>query len=535
MENLYSLYSHLQQQILGLSPGTMANPCSISTFPFPDLPGASFLSGTAVPVSNYSIATTQTDSHWAKNITTLDFCNVTLTYTHPGQNDTLNVKILLPPSSSWNGRFLGTGGGGFATGSFDTSLVFPVSEGYVAAGTDGGHGNGELDAVSAQDWALTSPGNVNLYLLQDFASVALNDVTIIGKSIASSYYGKKPDYSYWNGCSTGGRQGMMMAQRYPEGYNGILAAAPAINWVQFIVAEYWPQFIMNILGTYPSACELDEITAAAMKACDPLDGIEDGILSAPGLCTFQANETVGKEVTCPDGSRATISKAAAQVAQAAWDGPTSDGGEFLWYGFNPSSPLSTGTARTSCETPSANCTGSPFPIATDWINLFVLKNASDSLKNISHAQFTRIFHSSVQQFASIIGTSDPDLRAFRDTGGKIISWHGLSDQLIYPNGTSSYYKEVEARDENVRDYFRYFEAPGVQHCAGGNGPFPGGALGALVDWVERGVAPDVLVAKSLPAANGSVVERNLCVYPLVAAYLGGDPTVATSFECRESF
>ncbi|QSZ32378.1 hypothetical protein DSL72_001952 [Monilinia vaccinii-corymbosi] len=516
----------------------MANPCSISTFPFPDLPGASFLSGTAVPVSDYSVQTPQSDSHWARDITALSFCNVTLTYTHPGQNDVINVKVLMPPSSSWNGRFLGTGGSGFATGSFDASLAYSVSEGYAAAGTDGGHSNSGSTVFSAKEWALVSPGNVNLYLLQDFASVGLNDMAIIGKSIASSYYGKKPDYSYWNGCSTGGRQGMMMAQRYPEAYNGILAAAPAINWGQFVMAQYWPQFVMNVLGIYPSACELDGITAAAIKACDAIDGVEDGIVSAPDLCTFKANETTGEEVTCPDGSIATISAGAAQVAQASWDGPTSDDGEFLWYGLNPSSPLSSGLATTSCKTPSADCIGVPTGItgiSLDWINLFVLKRPSSPLQNLTRKQYTRIFHSSVQQFASIIDTSDPDLSVFRDAGGKLISWHGLSDPFIFPNGTSSYYEEVEARDENVRDYYRYFEAPGVQHCSGGNGPFPGDALGALVDWVERGVAPDILVAKSLPAEDGSVVQRNLCVYPLVAAYLGGDPTVASSFECRESF
>lgn len=527
---------NLQQNIFSLSLHAMANPCSISTFPYPDLPGASFLSGTAVPITNFSIATIQNDSHLAANITSLDFCNVTLTYTHPGQNDTLNVKIYLPSSSTWNGRFLGTGGGGYATGGFDSSLTYPVSEGYVAAGTDGGHYTDDSPAavLSAQNWALVSPGNVNLYLLQDFASVALNEMTIIGKSITASYYGKKADYSYWNGCSTGGRQGMMMAQRFPDGYNGILAAAPAINWVQFVVAEYWPQFIMNLLGVYPSACELEGITAAAIEACDKLDGVIDGLLSAPSLCKFKANETVGKTVSCADGSSLTISKEAAEVAQASWDGPTTDDGKFLWYGFNPSSPLSPGIAGTTCTNGNTNCTGSPFQISSDWISLFVLKNASYPLQNLTRKEYTRIFHDSVQQFASIIGTSDADLSEFKATGGKIISWHGLADQLIFPNGTSSYYEKVEKLDRNVRDFYRYFEAPGVQHCAGGNGPYPLDALGALVNWVEEGKAPDVLAAKSVGMGHATI-ERDLCVWPLVAKYLGGDPKVKGSFECREAF
>ncbi|KAF7885979.1 uncharacterized protein EAF02_004488 [Botrytis sinoallii] len=170
----------------------MTSPCNISAIPYPDLPGASFLSGTAVPVLNYTASILPLNQGSAVNITSLDFCNVTLTYTHPGQNDTINVKIFLPSSSSWNGRFMGTGGGGFDTGAIDTSMTPPVSEGYVAAGTDGGHcvGNDITNptAFYASDWAHVSPGNVNLYLLQDFASVALNDMTIIGKSVAASYY-----------------------------------------------------------------------------------------------------------------------------------------------------------------------------------------------------------------------------------------------------------------------------------------------------------------------------------------------------------
>ncbi|KAI9642624.1 hypothetical protein NHQ30_009429 [Ciborinia camelliae] len=518
---------------------TMARSCDLSSIPYPDLPGASFLSGSAVPVVNYSTGALLPNSHLDTNITPLEFCNVTLTYTHPGQNDTINVKIFLPSSSSWNGRFLGTGGGGFATGGFDSTLALSVLQGYAAAGTDGGHytdGSGRGSTVlSAQDWALISPGNVNLYLLQDFASVSLNDMTVIGKSVVASFYGQAPEYSYWNGCSTGGRQGMMMAQRYPEAYDGIVAGAPAINWVQSAVAGYWPQFVMNVLGTYPSGCELDGITAAAIASCDGLDGIVDGIVSAPGLCKYQAKETVGKEVSCADGSSVNISEAAAIVAQAAWDGPTSDGGKFLWYGFNPSSPLSTGLASTTCTEGNKNCTGAPFQVCSDWINLFVIKNASYPLQNITHKEYTRIFHSSIQQFASIIGTSDPDLSAFRDAGGKILSWHGLADQLVFPNSTSSYYEKVEALDENVREYFRYFEAPGAQHCSGGNGPSPVDALGALTKWVEQGTASDVLEAKSLQVENETAIERNLCMYPLVPAYLGGDARVASSFECRESF
>ncbi|TGO48954.1 hypothetical protein BOTNAR_0452g00080 [Botryotinia narcissicola] len=518
----------------------MASPCNISAIPYPVLPGASFLSGTAVAVLNYTASSIEPLNQGPSiNITSLDFCNVTLTYTHPGENDTINVKIYLPSSSSWNGRFMGTGGGGFNAGGIDTYMTPPVSEGYVAAGTDAGHYVDNDDITStefyATNWAQVSPGNVNHYLLEDFASVAVNEMTIIGKAVAASYYGKKPDYSYWNGCSTGGRQGMMMAQRYPDGYDGILAGAPGVHWAELVPAMYWPQFLMNRLGMYPSPCEFDAITAAAIEACDGLDGVKDGILSAPDLCKFHANATVGRNVSCSDGSTTIVSSEAAMVAQATWEGPRAEDGSFLWYGLNPSSSLSTGTAITFCTKGDANCIGIPSPFPVDWINLFVVKNASFSLTNITQREFARLIHSSVHQYASIIGTTDADLSEYKKTGGKIISWHGLSDQLNPLGGTLQYYNSVEKKDAKLRDFYRLFEVPGVQHCLGGNGPYPVDMMGALVQWVEQGVAPDVLAAKTTATGNTTVIERNLCPYPLVQKYVGGDSNVASSFVCSSEF
>jgi len=266
-------------------------------------------------VKNFSAVSTLGDaSNFPTELTGLHFCNVSLTYTHPGQDDYINVHVWLP-MTHWNGRFQGTGGGGFATGMFDPSLAMAVSQGYSAAATDGGHSASPELATSASEWALISPNNVNLYLLQDFASVALNDVTIIGKAVTESFYLAASKYSYWNGCSTGGRQGIMMAQKYPAGYNGILAAAPAINMERLLIGGYWPQFVMNQLGVYPSNCELGAIAAAAVEACDKLDGVVDGIVAAPGLCNFDANSMIGKEITCKDDTIAKVSASAVKIAK----------------------------------------------------------------------------------------------------------------------------------------------------------------------------------------------------------------------------
>ncbi len=211
--------------------------CSAKAIAHPTLFGAKVLALSAHERRNYSYA--------PLNITGLNFCNVNITYTHPGYNDSIHVQVWLP-IKGWNQR-LGTGGSGFVTGVFDQALAPAVAQGYSAVSTDGGH---ELNVTSAAAWALISPGNVDWNLLQDFASTALADMTMLGKAVTKSYYGTAPKYSYWNGCSTGGRQGLMMAQRFPNAYDGILAGAPAINWPSFIVAEYWGQLIMNQLDVY---------------------------------------------------------------------------------------------------------------------------------------------------------------------------------------------------------------------------------------------------------------------------------------------
>lgn len=174
-----------------------------------------------------------------------EFCQVTVQYTHPGQNDAVNTVIGLPLlATDWNERFQMVGGGGWGTG-YTSALYQAVADGYSSVATDGGHDN---DAPVA-DWGLVSEGNVNWPLLWNFAVVALDEGASLGKLATELYYGTPAKYSYWNGCSTGGRQGHIMAQQHPEQFDGILAAAPAINWQRFIVQEYWGPLMANLLGT----------------------------------------------------------------------------------------------------------------------------------------------------------------------------------------------------------------------------------------------------------------------------------------------
>ncbi|KAJ5770255.1 uncharacterized protein N7511_002306 [Penicillium nucicola] len=459
---------------------------------------------------------------------TVDVCQLTITYAHVGQNDTINTWVWLP-INSWNGRFVGMGGSGWVTGTA-SSLAQPVFEGYSAASTDGGHSA----AASVDSWALEG-GDLNWLLIEDFSSTTLDEASSLGKAASKLFYGSLPKYSYFNGCSTGGRQGHMLAQKFPAQYDGILAGSPAINWDEFIPAQYWPPLLMHKMDYYPSPCELDAITNFAIKSCDKLDGVEDGIVSLPGLCRFDPFTLVGKKISCtnPNGT-ITLSNKSAQFAAAVWAGPTDSDGSSLWYGLTHDAPL-TGIGGTSCSS-LHDCVPAPFFLSTDWLATFLSKNAARDISTISLEEFRQLFHTSVTEFQTVIGTRDPNLSAFKQSGNKMITWHGMKDPYAMYNGTVDYYDRVRAVDPKVADYYRFFAAPGVEHCSGGPGPFPGDGLKALVNWVEHGKAPDTLLALATPTATGSADlstrTARLCPYPHVLTYSKGNPDKASSYTCK---
>lgn len=177
----------------------------------------------------------------------VDICEIAIKYTHPGQNDVVNTWVGLPlNAASWNSRFQMSGGGGWTAGG-ESNILAPVAAGYSSSSTDGGH----TALQSTADWGLVSPGNTNWPAIWDFASVALVEAAKLGKLATEIYYGEKPKYSYWNGCSTGGRQGHVMGQKYPDEFDGIVAGSPAINWERFQLQQFWSDFEARELGRSP--------------------------------------------------------------------------------------------------------------------------------------------------------------------------------------------------------------------------------------------------------------------------------------------
>jgi hypothetical protein len=253
---------------------------------------------------------------------------------------------------------------------------------------------------------------------------------IIGKALINSFYGQPQAYSYWSGCPQGICQGFMLAQRYPNAYDGITAAAPALKRVEFVPASSRAQIVMNLMGEFPRAYELNAITEAAISSCDSSDGLIDGLVSDPDVCKFDPISLVDHSINCTEtGSIIQISAAAAIVANATWTGPRTADGGLLWYGIESQTGLTESTsglgyAMTSCA--NYTCMGVPTGLGEPWLTFFVKKNpARDYTKIYSVEEYASLFHASVQEFDSLIGTSDPDLSSFQAAGGKLITYHGL--------------------------------------------------------------------------------------------------------------
>ncbi|HEX4596198.1 MAG TPA: tannase/feruloyl esterase family alpha/beta hydrolase [Burkholderiaceae bacterium] len=516
------------------------------------LPDATSITATMVPANTFSLPPPFPGLPPGPAVP-VAFCRVQITV-----EPQIQIEVWLPPASSWNHRFEAVGGGGYA-GSISYSALATAVTGdavtgqYATASTDTGHpvagtanGQGGADGAQGGGGFALNPANdtLNEGLIVDFASRSEHQMTVKAKAVIEAYYGEPQQFAYWNGCSTGGRQGWMEAQRFPDDYDGILAGAPAFNWDRFIPAELWPELVMNLeVGAPVSQTKLNAVNVAAIKACDGGNGVIDGVIDDPRSCHFDPHALqCGKPGAPTDGT--CLSKSEADAVQHIWQGARGPGGAFLWYGLEPGASFA-GLANTN-----------PFTITLDHWRLWIQQNPAFDWHTLNVASFSTGFERSQDKFHEVIGTDDPDLSGFRRHGGKIITYHGWTDQLIFPRGSIDYFGRVVAANgglQNVREFDRLFMVPGMNHCAGGAGAANFGQSGvvpvsldaqhdavlALRRWVEEGVAPDNFVATTDPQplhaqenpTNPATFTRLLCPFPEVARYRGGDPNSADSFAC----
>lgn len=451
-----------------------------------------------------------------------EICRVVLLTTHPPADGKVRIWIAIP-TSNWNGRFLGNGGRGYAGGR--AADVDPgVALGFASGATDTGHeGN-------TPRFALDANGRLDWQAIRGFAHAGVHEMTVAGKALTQALYGAPPRYSYWNSCSTGGRQGLMEAQRYPHDYDGIVAGAPAINWTNLMMQSFWGSMVMKEASNPVAPCKLAAATSAAIAACDPSDGVKDGVIEDPGRCDYDPKSLIGTAA----GDCGAFTASDVDIIRKIWDGPRREDGGPLWYGQPRGADLNAMSAPRG-NPPQIRA----FPFSDGWLKFWITQDPQFDWTTISPADYQAYWDQSYEQYGNVIATDNSDLSAFRERGGKMIVWHGWADQLITPHGTIHYYKRVEQRmggPKMTSKFARLYLAPGVAHCEGGPGPEPDGLLDALVTWVEDGKAPATLTATKRDQTGAVTRSRPLCPYPLVAKYKGtGSTDDAANFTCGAGY
>jgi len=419
----------------------------------------------------------------------------------------IRFELLLP--DEWNGRFAMGGGGGFV-GSVQNGARGSINEGYATVGTDTGHQASGTDA----SWALD-----DLEAFVNFGHVAVHRTSEVSKAFIRAYYGKDPEKSYFVGCSRGGGQAMMAAQRYPEDFDGIVSGAPAFHWTGFaalgihISQTLYPD-PENMKETVLTKEDLNHLYAEVMKQTDAQDGLEDGIIDDP----ISADFDLAKVPNLTDEQRAAI--------QAIYDGPSNQDGS-IYPGFPIGAEGGRGGWFEWLVGPTPGIVNLGYAFSTNIFKYFVFNDTDWDYSTYDFDNWKKDTHLA----GTVLNATDPNLDDFAAHGGKLIIWHGWSDAALPAQATVAYYEDVLERGPNAMEYVRLFMVPGCYHCGGGPGISGVDWLAEIVKWVEKDNAPDRIIATK--NADGNTMQRPLFPYPARAQYDGdGDPNDATNFVKR---
>ena len=436
------------------------------------------------------------------------FCRVAATLT-PSADSEISIEVWMP-AAEWNGKFEGVGNGGWGGQISVQALAGGVARGYAIATTDTGH------TTRDGSFALAHPEK-----LVDFSYRAVHEMTVRAKALIEAYYGRAPRTSYWDGCSTGGRQGLKEAQNYPEDYDGIAAGAPTNYMTHMLAQMLWvARATLTNPAAYIPPTKYAVIHQAALDACDARDGLKDGVIDDPPRCHFDPKTIQCKRDDLPTCLTAAQVEAARKI-YAPLKNPRT--GAEIFPGLEPGSELGW-----------AGLAGGPEPmsIPTDYYKYVVFKNPAWDYRTFDFDTGVTLADTLDHGDDNAI---DPNLAPFVSRGGKLLIYQGWSDMLVAPTNAVNYYTGVvkalggAAHAENS---VRLFMAPGMGHCVGGEGPSNFDKLGILEQWVEQKRAPDQIVASHL--SNGKIDRtRPLCPYPQVAIYSGaGSTDDAKNFTCK---
>ncbi len=434
------------------------------------------------------------------------FCRVAVT-SKPTADSDIKIEVWLP-TSGWNGKFQAVGNGGWAGTISYAAMAAALARGYATASTDSGH------TTPGASFAVDHPEK-----LVDYAHRSLHETAVHAKAIISAYYGSNPTASLWNGCSTGGNQGLTLAAMYPADFDAIVAGAPPDDRARVhAVRLVLHRIVHRTAGSYIPPSKYPAIHEAVMQACDAADGVKDGVIENPEGCRFDPKVLQCKDADGPscltaeqvDTARALYADIKhPQSGRVLYSPLLQPGSELLW---------------------GALAGPQPFSNATETYKYLVAKDASWDPARFNPATDVE----KMDAAAAVLNTANPNLKPFFARGGKLLLYHGWSDQQNPASTSVNYFKRVVdiVGKSAVGKSIQLYMVPGMNHCQGGVGTDTFDKVAAMEDWMARGRAPAQIVASH--ATAGKVDRtRPLCPYPQVAVYKGsGSTDEAASFACR---
>ena len=430
------------------------------------------------------------------------------------------AKFAIKLPTDWNDRFQMVGNGGTAGTISMGAVDSAIRKGFAAASTDTGH---DAEKEPLATFAYVNAGNPNgKRKLQDFAYLSVHETAVLAKQMIKAFYGKAPRYSYWVGCSTGGRQGMQEAQRYPEDFDGLVIGAPGLYLTGNVTRRMWVgQSQLGESALPPEKLPL--LAKLVYEKCDGVDGLKDGVIDDPRRCDFDPARDLPK---C-SGADSAECFTAAQISglRKIYNGPKNSkgvqlfpgepvGSESVWAD-NLIAPIKTVLPRSESQMKFAILDPPPGPT---W-SYTMFNFDTDPSRTL--------------KAAAELNPRNPDLAPLKKRGGKIVQYSGWADQQVNPFPGIQYYETVSKRmgAEATRDFYRLFMVPGMFHCSGGPGCGSVDWLKAVMDWVEKGIAPDRLLGGHLEARKVTKT-RPVCPYPQVARYKGtGSIEEDANFDC----
>jgi len=423
---------------------------------------------------------------------------------------------------AWNGRVRNMGGGSLVGSIGVTAVLGPVSQGAVGSFTDGGHQGAPLDASFG---VIQATNELDRGKVEDFYSESLRLQYQWALRLTNAYYGRPAFRNYFEGCSTGGRQALVVAQKYGDDFDGFLVGAPFAHQSRTSSAISWRVWLnLEMTGGSITTAKTNAAVARMIAACDDQDGLVDGMLSNPRACHASAALNVCGEPGAP-GAGTCLTPTEAEAIDMAFDGPRNDLGAHVW--------LSNGRGAAASMAPVA-----PGP-STGAFGIFgwAKGDLTFNIRGLPLTDFDDLHQLATTNVGPYLDLRSPDLERVRGRGGKILMWQGLADpDMPWPQNGYYYDTVIDHYGgvENVTPWFRFFTAPGVNHCGGGVGPQPQGLFDVLTNWSENDVAPDTIMSSIAPArgTTGPPRTRPMCPYPQYAVWDGvGDPNTASSFSC----